>query len=512
MVVILTGFGVAESTAFSLTVLDHGFMNVYSILLSVIALYSLELDFKGSTRLLNTNQKQDRILMVKRRTFLIFLVLVLYPLLVIAIMSDIFRISFDAETITRFIIPFQFQGNANIPWAVMESTQADIFRPIYSLSILSDYVLWGTDHTMYHVTDLLLSWLCYCLVFFLLKRQFGFLTAAIAVCLWAVHPSQSMSLLRMYGRNDRLVTLFTVAALFTYNMSFIKNERRRLLFYLTLLFVILSTLSKETGIFYSLLLPAWSILVKKRSVKETLKSDYLLWSGLLLLVVLFVVLRSIAGFSVSINSGGLNLGYIYFQLLSTLILMGLPLLSGWNLNPIAVCVITTLAVGAAVFSRKCPGAIRFGAFAFSVFIFPFPFFWIQGSFLWGCWLWVSLGLAGCVVYLFNRHIEHRNRTVKLLFLTALVFALFLSTVWAKRVTRLISAQPIQIREIVMFVVSSEEGPIYSEENIFAQFPEWERKIDCLTVEVRCKMRRYLIEMIQLETGNPTSTMNSILLE
>ncbi len=57
MVVILTGFGVAESTAFTIAVLDHGFMNLYSMLLSVIALYSLGLGFKGIKKLL---KKTDR--------------------------------------------------------------------------------------------------------------------------------------------------------------------------------------------------------------------------------------------------------------------------------------------------------------------------------------------------------------------------------------------------------------------------------------------------------------------
>lgn len=54
MVVILTGFGVSESTAFAIAVFDHGFMNVYSILLSVIALFSLGLGLGGIKQLLNT--------------------------------------------------------------------------------------------------------------------------------------------------------------------------------------------------------------------------------------------------------------------------------------------------------------------------------------------------------------------------------------------------------------------------------------------------------------------------
>lgn len=57
MVVLLTGFGVLESRAFTIAVLDHGFMNIYSMLLSVIALYSMGLGFKGIKQLAVTKQK-----------------------------------------------------------------------------------------------------------------------------------------------------------------------------------------------------------------------------------------------------------------------------------------------------------------------------------------------------------------------------------------------------------------------------------------------------------------------
>jgi len=52
MVVLLAGFGINESTAFTVAVLDHGFMNIFSLLLSIIAVYSLGLGLKGAGRLL----------------------------------------------------------------------------------------------------------------------------------------------------------------------------------------------------------------------------------------------------------------------------------------------------------------------------------------------------------------------------------------------------------------------------------------------------------------------------
>lgn len=444
--------------------------------------------------------------MIKRNTLFALLVIAFYPLFVGGVLSDVFNTPFGPETVTRFIIPFQFQGNANIAWTVMESTQWDIFRPVYSLSVLSDYVLWGTNARMYHITDLLLSWLCYTLVFFLLKRQFGFMTAALTVLFWAVHPAQPMSLLKILGRNDRLVTLFSVAALYTYDSSFGEKTHRRFLYLLTLLFVILAVLSKDTGIFYALILPGWSILAKGRSIKETVFFDRFLWLGLVVLGTLFVSLRHLAEFSITIDAGELNLGFKYFQGLAILILKGLPLPHGLTLNPIAVCSFSLMVVVTAVLWRKCPKPVRFAVFAFGVFIFPFPFFWTQNTFLWGFWIWASLALAGSTVFIFNKVIKQRNMTVRILSITAIVSILALSSLWSARVADEISAPLIEKHEIARFAISAGCGPVYSREMIFAGFPDWAVEMEGFSAEEYRKKTNYIVGLIQLETGNPASTV------
>jgi glycosyltransferase AglD len=60
MVVLLAGFGINESTAFTVAVLDHGFMNIFSMLLSLIAVYSMGLGLKGAGRLLRKSRERQR--------------------------------------------------------------------------------------------------------------------------------------------------------------------------------------------------------------------------------------------------------------------------------------------------------------------------------------------------------------------------------------------------------------------------------------------------------------------
>jgi len=56
MVVLLTGFSVSESTSFTVAVLDHGFMNLFSVLLSVLAMYHLKLGFGGMKKLVKSKK------------------------------------------------------------------------------------------------------------------------------------------------------------------------------------------------------------------------------------------------------------------------------------------------------------------------------------------------------------------------------------------------------------------------------------------------------------------------
>jgi len=353
--------------------------------------------------------------LIKRNTIIMLLVVAFYPIFVTTALPDVFDTPFGTETLSRFIVPFEFHGNANTHWTVMESTRWEIFRPVYSLSVLADYTLWGTKAHLYHRTDMLLSWLCYTMVFFLLKRRFGLLTAVLTVVFWAVHPVQPMSMERIIGRSDRLVTLFTVASLLSYDLSFTRIEHQYKLHLLTVFFTILAALSKDTGVFYALVLPGWSIFARGVSLKETIISHKKLWLGLTALGILFVLLRYMAGFSASIDADQLNLGLNYFYGLSAFIMTGFPLPAGWIPGPVVVCVLAIAVTGAVILCRKSPGSSRFGAFAFSIFIFPFPFYWFQDTVLWGFWIWISLAFAGFTNLVFERFVSKTGITPRIIF-------------------------------------------------------------------------------------------------
>ncbi len=60
MVVLLGSFGIDESTAFTVAILDHGFMNIFSMIISMAAVYSLGLGLREAGHLLRKNEPFNR--------------------------------------------------------------------------------------------------------------------------------------------------------------------------------------------------------------------------------------------------------------------------------------------------------------------------------------------------------------------------------------------------------------------------------------------------------------------
>lgn len=58
----------------------------------------------------------------------------------------------------------------------------------------------------------------------------------------------------------------------------------------------------------------------------------------------------------------------------------------------------------------------------------------------------------------------------------------------------------------MYAISSEDAPVYSEENILTRFPGWTREMEGLSAEERNKKCTYIIKLIQVETENLASTV------
>lgn len=416
---------------------------------------------------------------VQRRLFLLG-VLALVPLVGFAILGPMLRVPFDTETSSRYITAFMFQNGSDFEWAMFESVPIGIFRPLYGLSFLLDYRIWGGDQFGYHLTDLLLTWGAYAMAFFLFRRRFGRWTAAMAVSLWILLPAQFHSMFHFYGRNDRLMVYFLLGALMVYDRAPGLEPGRGRTLRLLLSGVILSMglVTKESVFYYGIILFAWSLMVMGRGFLRTLKEDWPLWTTIIAAAVVYFGIRAALGIRFGDSDEPVS-GTIYLLNLGQMISWGFPLNQSISLSWLGAGGIT--AVLTLPFLRRLPGDLRFGAFCLLAGFMPLPLFWVQRSFLWVPWLFGSLAAAGSIV----RFLSWSRRTWgfagRVLSFLLPVVVLTLAGRWSWLACRYWSHESLVVDEAVSWLVDNYSGPEYQASRIIEHQPEFQDVLEQTTM-------------------------------
>lgn len=123
------------------------------------------------------------------------------------------------------------------------------YHPITMLTYCIEYSKYGLNPKPYHVTNLIIHILNGLLVFYFIWLLTGQQWVAfITALLFAIHPMHVESVSWVSERKDVLYTFFSLATLCTY-LFFLKNEKRKQLFYvLTLVLFLLALLSKAMAV------------------------------------------------------------------------------------------------------------------------------------------------------------------------------------------------------------------------------------------------------------------------
>ncbi|MEI7661005.1 MAG: tetratricopeptide repeat protein [Bacteroidota bacterium] len=142
------------------------------------------------------------------------------------------------------------------------------YHPLTLLSFALNYSVSGLNPTAFHLTNILLHLINVFLVFQISMLLFARLGAgnrqmlsAIAALLFGIHPLHVESVAWVSGRKDLLYTCFYLLALISYLRYLDKKELRR--YWLSLLFFILSLLSKGMAVTLSLSFVAVDYLYKR---------------------------------------------------------------------------------------------------------------------------------------------------------------------------------------------------------------------------------------------------------
>ncbi|MBN1861514.1 MAG: tetratricopeptide repeat protein [Candidatus Thermoplasmatota archaeon] len=177
------------------------------------------------------------------------------------------------------------------------------YRPLLIVSFIIDYQMWGLQPFGFHYTNVLLhvanALLVYLLVFMLLRHAS---LALFASLIFATHPIQTEAVAWISGRNDVMVTLFSLLTLIFYiRWRSLKGAGRVFLFIGFLLAFGCVLLSKESGIVLLLLM----VLVDscfQHSAPYRIGSRRKAYLSLLLVSFLYIYLRMKI-------LGGIGLGY-----------------------------------------------------------------------------------------------------------------------------------------------------------------------------------------------------------
>ncbi|MCF6338620.1 MAG: tetratricopeptide repeat protein [Gammaproteobacteria bacterium] len=170
-----------------------------------------------------------------------------------------------------------------------------LYRPVFLLTLNLSYQLWGDSALGYHALNLTLHSINTILVYFLIL---GFLSpsyrmvAGMSAAIFAVHPVHVESVAWIAGMTDPLVSLFLLSGFLLHRRWYQSTSRKKKWIYAISapLCFALALLSKETAIFFPLILIIYDVLFQRDTLRlKSVIARYLTYAALLLI---YFVLRS----------------------------------------------------------------------------------------------------------------------------------------------------------------------------------------------------------------------------
>ncbi|MCX7991068.1 MAG: tetratricopeptide repeat protein [Proteobacteria bacterium] len=146
------------------------------------------------------------------------------------------------------------------------------YRPMFMLSILIDYKIWGNNPFGFHLTNILINIFNNILVFIIAERLFKSRTVAfIASIVFAVHPTHSATVSYVSARNELLCGFFLLHS-FSFYTRFRFEKDKKIFLFLSLFFYFLGLLSKEMAITMPFLVILYEYTFHREEIKKHIKT------------------------------------------------------------------------------------------------------------------------------------------------------------------------------------------------------------------------------------------------
>jgi len=161
------------------------------------------------------------------------------------------------------------------------NTNLSYYRPVLTLSFMADYVWAGINPFSFHLSNILFH-LINCILVFILLTKLG-LKRSLSFCwtlIFTVHPLFSQVVAWIPGRNDSLLSLFTLASW----IMLIEYSQKKMAVFLAVqaVFLSLALLTKETAVLLPIMLLAyWLLIARERFLSKNTLTMLVVWGILL---------------------------------------------------------------------------------------------------------------------------------------------------------------------------------------------------------------------------------------
>lgn len=167
-------------------------------------------------------------------------------------------------------IPYVFSNQ----FAEMTKYRGNIYRPMQEISYMVDNFLWDMNPGGFHVTNILLQAAAAAALFWLILNISGSAAVAfIAALIFGIHPVNTEAVSYVAGRSDPLYLLFMIIAFNLYIKSAERSGFKAIAYCsLSLVLYLASVLSRETALFFPLLLLCYEKFAKRKGSSNLLRT------------------------------------------------------------------------------------------------------------------------------------------------------------------------------------------------------------------------------------------------
>lgn len=241
----------------------------------------------------------------------------LFPYFIIFFLTAVVyfqNLRFDYSYLDDNLIVFQeyqkINSVSNIPSAFTGGYLYDTYyRPMVMISFIVDTAIAGRSSSMYHLTNLIIHLLVCFLVYLLLRKLTGedFLSLVLAL-FFSIHPVNLNAVSWIAGRNDLLLTLFTLLS-FLFFIKYVRQNKGRFLM-LSAVFYLFGMFSKETAVLIPILFLFYYLLVNNFKIRPVINKTLFIIFVFAIPALIYLVLRF--GLSPVKSTGEISL-FAFFQ-------------------------------------------------------------------------------------------------------------------------------------------------------------------------------------------------------